>query len=88
MSLEFEAKIGNVSLNEFRNNDHPQVKEIIGKSINNETWHILPKAKYDETSTYPNAYRFEPSCKSDQNPTVSDRDAYGYMLKNVKAFAS
>ena len=85
-NLEFEIKLGNVSLNQFLVNDNVRSQEIVNKVTQNQNWEVLPPAKNDKQYS---SYFFKPTLKSaDPNDKVKNRDAFGYMLKNVKAAAN
>ena len=55
-SLEFEAKIGSITLNQYARTERNEVAEIFRASQQNQSWSILPPVKYDEG--LPMAYKF------------------------------
>ena len=58
----------------------------MNKATQNQNWEVLPPAKNDKQYS---SYFFKPTLKSaDPNDKVKNRDAFGYMLKNVKAAAN
>ena len=68
-----------MSFNERADRTNPDVRDILAKTQNNQTWHILPPAKYDPSK--PGAYSFTPSMQSfEKECPVSQRDAFGKLL--------